>query len=266
MKRYLTGLQFWISDEKIDTWAMKRKIFFVLAMGRSGTKFLANLLNRAQGALVCHEPVKDDFGAYLEAFHDEEKAECYIQRFRKKEIYLRTVKLNVTHYGEVNGVLRRHCNALKRGFPQAIFLHLIRDGRDVVRSMISRQTMTPKDLNTGGIGPGKEDRWYDQWPSMDRFEKLCWYWAVENRYLRANINKTIKFEDAISNYEYFCKNVLDNLGLKISVEEWQGAVQSPKNVTEAFLLPSWRGWDLDLSKKFERICGQEMIENGYELG
>ena len=54
-------LQFWISNKKINEWVKQKNFFFILAIGRSGTKFLSQLLNKAQNALVAHEVVGSDF-------------------------------------------------------------------------------------------------------------------------------------------------------------------------------------------------------------
>jgi len=229
-KMIKTKLQFWITNEKVNEWIKNKKIFFILAIGRSGTMFLSQLLNKSQNALVVHEKVRSDFRAYKEAFYSEKNAYKYFHKFRKKEIFLRNMKEDIEVYGEVNSVLRRHCNAIKNGFPTAKIIHLIRDGTDVVRSMMSRQTMTNKDKNTKNIAPKKGDLWYNNWEEMTRFERLCWYWDIENRYLNKNVEILIKFEDILSSYEYFKEKVLDFLGLNISKEIWQKEVNVPQNI------------------------------------
>jgi|Deesub1362A_J573_1020465.scaffolds.fasta_scaffold00470_10 hypothetical protein len=264
-KKIITRLNFWVTDREIEEWANNKNIFFILAIGRSGTKFLADLLNKAPDACVVHEPVKDDFQAYQEAFHSEEKAKRYIQGFRKKEIYLRVRNQPIHSYGEVNSVLRRHCYALKEAFPNATFVHLVRDGRDVVRSMMSRKTMTADDPNTRRIYPKRGDPWRDKWPEMSRFERLCWYWQVENRYLRSCIKRTVQLERIVSSYEYFSDEVLKPLNLEIPEGIWQEAVKSPKNVTREYKLPHWSEWEQEKVAAFWRICGDEMKANGYDF-
>jgi hypothetical protein len=259
-------IQYLLSNEKdFQEWASSKNIFFVLAIGRSGTKFLADLLANAEGAYVVHEPVKEDFQAYQDAFHNNAKARNYIERFRKKEIYLRARGKQIDTYGEVNSVLRRHYNALSEAFPQANFIHLIRDGREVIRSMMSRKTMTSEDLNTRLIHPKKGDSWRKQWPTMTRFEKLCWYWRAENYYLRNSIRYTVQFEKLISSYNYFKEKLLDVLQLSIKEDVWQAAINIPKNATIQYQFQHWSNWDAKQREAFEKICGTEMKENGYTL-
>lgn len=258
------ALRFWITDSRISDWADNTKIFFVLAIGRSGTKFLADLLDQSPAARVVHEPVRDDYLAHQKAFHSQQEAAQYIHRFRKKEMYLRMRDKQVDCYGEVNSLLRRHCMALKEAFPGSALVHLVRDGRDVVRSIISRKTMTPDDPHTGLICPTEEDPWKDEWFKMSRFERLCWYWQVENHHLRLNIEKRVQFERLIGSYDYLKKELLSPLGIDVPKNMWQAAVDSPKNVTDQYRIPHWSEWGDDRMASFRRICADEMRACGYE--
>lgn len=264
MKKIKVNMYFWIDEDKMEEWFNSRNVFFILSMGRSGTQSLSDLLNKTPGALVVHEPFIEAV-PHQEAFHDPRKAKEYIQNFRKKESYSRVHKLDIETYGEVNSFLRRHCNALKTAFPKAKLLHLVRDGRDVIRSMYSRETMKPRAYDTRRIYPRENDPWRDEWPRMLRFEKLCWYWMVENKYLRECIGKTIHFEKIILEYDYFKKNVLKPLNLEISRETWEEIINKPKNATVSHKLPHWSKWDKRTKEAFERICGEEMRKSGYEL-
>ena len=169
-------INFSIADEDFNEWAKRQRIFFILAIERSGIQLLANLLNQAPGALVGHEPVR----AYQVAFHNPEKSKDHTQSFRSKEIYLRVRKKKILTYGEMNSLLRRHVTALRDAFVNSQFIHLIRDGRDVIRSMTARKTMTAEDLNTRDIYPKERDPWKLKWSTMSRFKKMCRYWQTEN--------------------------------------------------------------------------------------
>jgi len=155
-KMIKTKLKFWYSNKKINNWINDKKLFFILAIGRSGTNFFSQLLDKSENAYIVHQPVRSDFRAHNEAFFSEKKAYKYFKTFRKKEIYLRAKLKNIEVYGEVNSVIRRHCNAIRKLFPNASIFHLVRDGRDVVRSMMARKTMTSEDQVTKKIKPLKQ--------------------------------------------------------------------------------------------------------------
>lgn len=254
---------FWVTDREVERWIAGKRFFFILAIGRSGTTFLSHLLDMAAGALVVHEPARSDIDAYRRAFFSPDDAERYIARFRKKEIHLRTRRRDFTVYGEVNSLLRRHLHALRRHFPAAGFLHLVRDGRDVVRTMMSTAALTPGDMWTSWLRPAESDPFYAQWPTMDRFAKLCWYWRVENEYLRAGIGNTVRFEELVRDYECLEQRVLGPFGLDLPLSVWKQQAGVQRNPTATYRIPHWRDWDAAMTRTFETICGDEMRANGY---
>lgn len=260
-----TKLKFWHSSKKVNRWINDKQIFFILGIGRSGTQFFSQLLDKSKNAYVVHEPVRSDFRAYKEAFFNERKAYKYFKTFRKKEIYLRVKLNNMEVYGEVNSVIRRHCKAIRELFPKANIFHIVRDGRDVVRSMMARKTMTDEDQNTKNIRPIEGDPWFENWTEMNRFDKLCWYWDVENRYLHKNIDITIHFEQLISNYEYFNEKLLEPLNLEIPKEVWEREVKTPKNITKKYTIPHWNTWNPVKLESFNKICGETMKKLGYKI-
>ena len=260
-----TKLQFWIKAQEIEKWIGQTQFFFILAIGRSGTTFLADLLKKAAGAAIFHEPVYEDYQAYLRAFHNPDDAKRYIDNFRKKEMYLRVRDKEFMIYGEVNSLLRRHVTALKDAFPNATMIHLIRDGREVVRSMMSRNTMTAKDKHTFGIRPKEGDPWREKWDELDRFARICWYWQVENAYLRSVMPPAIKFEDIISDYDDFKGKILDSCHVFISKSIWEEAVNHPVNKSKVYQMLCWDEWSRDQKKMFEDICSKEMIAGGYDI-
>jgi hypothetical protein len=256
---------FTVTDDEVERWIGSKKFFFILAIGRSGTTFLAHVLNLCPDAAVFHEPIKSDIDAYRRAFFSPDDAEHYIASFRKKEMYLRTRARNFTVYGEVNSLLRRHYQALSRHFPAAGFLHLVRDGRDVVRTMMSTDALKPGFMWTWWLRPHESDPYFEQWDTMDRFAKLCWYWRVENQHLRTSIGNTVKFEEVVRNYECFEQRILRPFGLTMPQAQWKEQTGVQRNATTAYQLPHWREWDAYHTRTFETICGEEMRANGYQL-
>ncbi|MGC1377609.1 MAG: sulfotransferase [Anaerolineales bacterium] len=253
----------WVTQDQLEKWIGKWEFFFILGVGRSGTAFMANLLNQVQGAYVFHEPVLEDFYAYIRAHYNPQDTESYMLGFRKKEIYMRMRHMTPGVYGEVNSVLRYHTEAIKKAFPNVTLIHIVRDGRDVVRSAMSRGTMTIKSPYSMGIHPSEQDPWKTRWKKMDRFAKICWLWQVENAQLRSSIGTTVQFEKVLSSYEYFQDNILNPCHIDVDKKTWETAVASPRNITSHFQMPKWDDWTPEQQKVFREICGDEMAKCVY---
>lgn len=238
------------------------KKFFILSIGRSGTKFLANLLNKSDDVIVLHEPYNPDKRIYKEKYIDDninhyDYLTCRFLEISTENKFLLDHKV----YGEVNSFLRRHCKLLKN-FTNSKVIHLVRDGRDVVRSLISREAMTNYDKNTNFIVPKEGDPYKKIWYKMTRFERCCWYWKTENEYISNYIKDFVRFEDIIKDYTYF-KELLDKIGISLPINVWKKEICNPKNKTNKYLLPSCENWEEWQEKSFIKICGDEMKKYGY---
>lgn len=259
-------MSLWVNKADLAAWLNDWRFFFILGFGRSGTAFLANILDQAEGAYVFHEPVLEDFYSHARAHYSPKYAENYMEWFRKKEMYLRIGHISPPGiYGEVNGTLRCHVRAIQKSFPNPVIIHLVRDGRDVVRSSMSRRTMTWKNPFSMSMHPEKTDPWFGNWKSMDRFARICWFWQEENRRLRTAIGKSVQFEKILKDYKYFSDNVLEVCGIQIEKRKWETYVNTPRNVTKEFAMPNWDNWKVDQQRTFRKICGEEMDAIGYSF-
>ena len=255
----------WIPQERLEQWSRDWRLFFILGFGRSGTAFMADLLDRALGAHVFHEPVLEDFSAHMRAHYSSRAAQSYMRGFRKREIYHRTRQAPPGVYGEVNATLRCHAGAIRDIFPGVTLLHLVRDGRDVVRSTVPRRTMTLRNPFSMMMHPMDSDPWHAHWAGMDRFARICWFWQEENRRLRTTIGRTVQFEKILSSYEYFRTEVLAPCGIQIEEQVWREAISSPRNITPRHQMPKWEDWSPHQQTTFREICGAEMAACGYEF-
>jgi hypothetical protein len=256
-----------VSEKTIVQWISMKRIFFVVSTGRTGTKWLADLLGRCANVLVEHEPVPLETFAHKVAVGNTLSAEKYIAKFRLKEIYLRVAskhpELNV--YGEVNGALRRHIVPIRTYIPEVRMIHLVRDGKDVVRSIMSRGTYSGKHPVYHDFRPPKVDRFSERWEELSEFEKTCWVWQWENQYMRQHIDQCARFEDITSSYEFFEKQILEPLDLDLRENAWKTEAKRPQNVSSKYALGKWDQWTSEQKDQFAHICGEEMEHYGYEI-
>lgn len=276
MPGFFSGL-----EKKTGRSAITMKYFFFLSMGRSGTQFLASLLSKAPGTLVYHEPAEEDrvyFGLRYAGTFDKVMDAYLERRFQK---LLKQTGKNYEVYGEVNSYLRYETEWLRKKF-NPVFFHLVRDGRDFVRSAYTRGVYTLDDRKWM-IVPGDQDPMAEKWENTDRFQKLCWYWKHTNEYIASRVERTVLFEKLLTDYDYFKDNVLGPLGLSIPHGTWSAAVKKPKNTSKRAILrkkikrmilfqpkekrikplPHWSQWDNKRKELFNEICFETMKKFGY---
>jgi hypothetical protein len=253
-------------EEEIKQWFGRTEIFFGFAIYRSGTAFLATFLDQVvPNAVIKHEANVNDYWYYHLALQSQTEADKYIRNFRLAEIYYRMHNRPESLYGEINPYLRRHVKALQKQLPGARFFHLVRDGRNVVRSLMSRELLDRTDPLGHLTYPPPDDPYAKQWKNMNRFERICWLWQCDNRYLRENVGVTLQFEKLVTDYGYFKTKLTDHIGIDLSEATWREYTHRVGNPTQVFRMDQWSGWSDAKRESFRAICGNEMGASGYDF-
>ena len=216
--------------------------FFVTGHGRSGTKWLAKVLNRDPSVAVHHEPIQKDVRAYARIYNGTLEPMTYLWR-RQEDMCLIWRRHRDRDYAEVNSYLRYFVPELQlvSGVP---VVALIRDGRYVVRSMMALGVYQR---------PG-----YPPIPGQGEtpFEKCCWYWA--DTYRRLYGLETFRLEDLTQDYSHFCL-LCNLLGVQVSEEEWRTFASTPINVGVGLTTPPV--WSEEEYKIFYNVAGD--IQGAY---
>lgn len=169
-------------------------------------------------------------------------------------------------YGEVNNKARFYLPYLKMKFNPIVTLQLVRDGRDVVRSLHARQKYTGHDLHPP-LEPGPDDSLYGQWGELDRFQKLCWMWGFTARWVDKNTDTFIRFEDLLSNrgWDVLQHSLLLPMDIELEPAIWQHyRGQCIDASPQPFHLPHWQKWETWQTEWFWGLCGDMMRQFGYE--
>lgn len=234
----------------------KRRLFLVTSTGRTGTTWLATLLNRIRDCHVVHEPVPIEQYAHVQALNNPDAARDYLIDFRVREMAWRLQHDSCNVYGEVNGALRRHIEALREVLPRARIIHLVRNPRDVIISMLNRLALTADDKVYSRLDhPVAIKR--EEWLSMDHFAKLCWLWASDNAYLRMHSDGLAYFEEITVDFASLREQILEPLGLTLDETIWREHQQVGRNST---LKRDVRNcdWTKQQEVTFEKIVAPEL--------
>jgi hypothetical protein len=256
-----------LPKKRVLDWFNGINPFFIISTGRSGSKWISLILKNCHSTITEHEPVPLEAWAHKEAISCKRHAFQYIIDFRLKEVYLRlgSKRDHIDAYGEANGLLRRHIEPIKYFVPNVTFIHLIRDGRDFVRSVISRGTYSGMHRIYKDFKPPIVDELSSRWDELSEFERVCWLWQWENGYIREHVKNRSRFEDLISSYEHFSSQILQPANLELDESIWESFVNRKINATSDFTFKSWEDWTHHEKKQFLEICGAEMEANSYAI-
>lgn len=184
------------------------KLIFFISIGRCGTQAVA-----------------EQFGL----LHEPDNAHPSIPRLRMR--IRQAEKEGQTYYGETSNFWRLKLGQLMEKYPEATYIHLIRNGRDSVKSLQVR------DLYTDVLGLAPHN--YIQlpvkgWNSLTRFEKLCHYWRHWNELIEKRVKSRVRLEDI--------QHIIER-----------------KNAGDPH-----KPWTKEEEETFNRICGDLSKHYGYE--
>lgn len=249
----------------------QEQMVFVLGAGRSGTQWLCDLLRSAVSPAIYHEPnFREDVATMDTLRRDPSLAQRYWREYRAVEVYRRwRAQPHASHYGEVNGTIRYQAPAIRALYPRAQSFLLARDGRSFVRSVMGY----PEFYGTSpypayALEPLPGDRLHDEWPALDRFERVCWAWKDTYEFLIASSppRQWLLLERLVSDYDYFQSRLSAAIGVAISPDTWRGgSARRSRNCTAEYAFPAWEDWGRERQAAFGRICGDTMSRLGYAL-
>ncbi len=235
-------------------------MIFILSTGRSGTRSLAEWFNRSRSVRAEHEPeplLVDEIVRYVRRELPEPAMAELLSQTRIQEAGGR-------EYVESNHMLTYCIGALGRAFPGASYVWLLRDGRDVVVSLMARQTFEGQpldDVEGEWLMRRFSLAWFGEmspaaWHELPAFAKACWYWEKTNALIEEHLcglpaekwlQLRIEFEaEALARMRrrfHFLRLSDDDLPI----------VNRSKRMG-----PSWTRWEPEQRRWFEEICGESM--------
>jgi hypothetical protein len=142
---------------------------------------------------------------------------------------------------EVNNYIFPVLPELRRAFPEARIVHIIRDPRTFLPSALNRGWgLNPHDPRMTPVHTGEMKK--DAWKDLTAVKKLCWYWLRTNAMiLAAPPVATIPFEKIFGGDHSGFGDILEALGV---ARDFQAQVDfdAKTNQTPVSYIPGWKGW------------------------
>lgn len=247
------------------------QVNFIISTGRTGTKFLATFLNRVKHIEARHEPMPDFLRLGME-FATGRASSIHARKriVRDRRIVLKKLhKLNAKIYIESNNRLFSLIPVLRTIFKDCKIIHVVRDGRDVVRSGMSRSWYAPDDLFPRiKASDFPEDPYFGEWGMMSRFEKICWWWQKKDNFIYKSVQNrencmTVKYEDIFDRKNGYPGLIKIMQFLEINSDVISNMDLRKVNETKTYRIPHWSDWEPNLRKQFARIAGEHMDRCEY---
>jgi hypothetical protein len=233
-------------------------MLIITGTGRCGTGMLSKLFGgfheyEARYLLDhyfhCHNPS-------LPLFHS---LEAKIEAIQKAH-----GKIESTRFVNASNLYIHFLDAIHALYPEAKVILIIRNGKDFARSAISRQWHTYREF---GIVPLIDDPYYEQWESMNPFQKAAWIWTYRNR-LALNCLASIPHDRQCIVRLEDCSNdeTLERLETfaEINITDKNWAKRRRYNTNQTFTCPPKEEWNKATHQAFDEIAGQLMERFGYE--
>ena len=260
--------------------------FFIVSSGRSGTAMLHKALSAVPGVEMHHEymvQISQPLGVkrYLGLIGAEE-----VRRVLNETHGAAIRYSQASHWGDSSNKLSWLIPDLASLFPDARFVHLVRDGRKVASSYFhklgeecyddrSAEILQAHLDNLEAPAPPPEKKYW--WPCPRRgapdasafrhygqFERICWHWAELNRVVMEELSRLpparslfVRLED-LRESPSTVKGLYDFLNLPFSDTDF-AVFARPHNVNR----PDDRLLDGVQRHAFEAIAGAVQARLGY---
>lgn len=278
LRRRIKEIEAQITSEQ--DWDDIQKIF-IISTGRTGTQFLARLFNSSPDISAHHEPIPDFLKlgtSFARGELDEAKVGSTVRRGRRA-IARKLRHKNIVTYVESNNRLFSLIPILRREFINYKIVHVVRDGRDYVRSGMSRPWYSNDDFYlpnrwfTHMLSPRRlracdfpEDPYASKWHKMSIFEKICWRWQKKDGFIYEATNGyndaiTVTFKKLFKTEDYRgLKRICDFTKLPYELHRtiFDRMKSNRINSTTTYALPKWTNWTKKQKTTFDHIAGAHM--------
>jgi hypothetical protein len=247
-----------------------RRGFFVLSSGRCGTMSLTHLLATASNARVWHHPQPDPIKESLLAYWGEiDKRKAF---WKARHPIIHKTWSEGLIFGETDPLMTAFCDMIAEEIPDSKFIVLVRDPRDFVRSGMRRNYYYGHPWDFGRLIPREGTEDFEQWNTLDQFEKVCWLWSKTYENINEIVSRigkerviTIRFEDLIYGIEE-TKRIFNFLGLKgFNDQKIEQLLSHKFNEQVSGSFPKPENWSIKQHDTLWSLCGPIAEKFGYPV-
>ncbi|MBK1706880.1 hypothetical protein [Halochromatium glycolicum] len=257
------GSQRWQVLVHPEYWQADKRLYFVLAPARSGSKWLSEVVAAGTTADATHEYVLN------QDFHAGEAQAKATAAFRALQDDPDQIRARLGQaweswqaaqrdWVEVNVYLPSVVHELRTFFPEAVLIHLRRSPEKIVRSLMNRDWYdTPEDTNHPALTSTN--------PPQDQFGRVCAYVGETDRRLREACDAALDLETLTLNDESRVAG-LEAIGLAYHPRLGADVANRVSNAGTADEFPSWTGWTGSQRRAFRKWVAGQTVSPGPLIG
>lgn len=255
----------------------KRVCLFVLSTGRCGTETLATLLGLARNVFTYHEPRPLLYGLSKLSYEYPDNADVskVLQEAffaARQELMSRSLACDMG-YVESSPQATFLAPCIQRVVPNARFIHLVRDPRDVVRSGMRRKWYDGHGSDKTRIIPRSSGPASCEWESYSAFKKNLWLWNETNSWILrftsgipAERTLLLHSEDVFEASQDALKKIFNFVGSSLPPDRRINRVLGKKlNRQKTGTFPASEVWSDEMRSDLLEIAGQTAHSLGYSL-
>ena len=255
------------------------KKLFIIGTGRNGSKLTAKVFSTSVNSKHIHGEIHHGLDPifFKKAYLGQTSKDKIINEFRQSRN--KAIKAGNRIYIEKNHLIVPILNQVLEAYPDALFLYVSRNPKDIIRSLNARavyQNGTTK-YDLGRLSPAKNDKYYGVWSTFTKFEKVCWYVSTMMNMCERFIHYLPTYQYRIIAYENFVKNpsvfkeIFEWLELEFNFEKIKGilgtqigsSARSQKEVSYKIInkgkfknTQHWKDWSDERKEIYRRFFGK----------
>jgi hypothetical protein len=236
-------------------WRGPQRIYFIVSTARSGSKWLASYIEKTTSACGRHEWTLNHTKRDGVMVADKRTNTDYVGLVEERDLGARLVQESVadivrrkTDIVEANVYLEPFVADLVRASAQVEIVHLHRDGREVVRSLLNRGWYdTPGDRKHRAVP-------IDGWDDLTQLERCCWYYRFTHESIMPFAERSLRLESLVHDRDALHAE-LESMGLIVHPLLAAEATYGPVNESESWSVRPFDEWPDEARATFARICG-----------
>lgn len=245
-------------------WRGPQKIYFFLSTARTGSKWIAEFLEHATPLKAQHEFILNH-RFYNDKLVPEKHTGAGFKELTEKKGFVKELIREARawidelseDYAEANVYLERFFSILEEVFPDAVYVHIYRDPRNVIRSLINREWYdTPEDSRHPVMK-------VKGWNRLSQFEKACWYVRKTNETLLLSCQHRIAFEKMVTDIDYLMEQ-FRILNIPVFPRMAKHIFNKRINTNWSYDFPDFIQWPSEHKSTFHAICDPLNKALGYE--